>query len=61
MTANILLPCPFCGGIAEWEYTDWNESDESGDDGMGRIVCQSCPAEMHGDRDDAENKWNSRA
>jgi len=56
-----LLPCPFCGGNAEWQYADWDENTETGDDGTGFVVCQSCRAEIFGhDRDDAERIWNRR-
>ena len=34
-----LLPCPVCGGIAEFEYTPWNEETETGDDGTGWVEC----------------------
>ena len=54
-----LLPCPFCAGVAEWEYTPWNEETETGDDGTGWVECQSCHVQMTGyDRDDAEARWN---
>ena len=56
-----LLPCPFCAGVAEWEYTPWNEETETGDDGTGWVECQSCHVQMTGyDRDDAEARWNKR-
>ena len=56
-----LLPCPFCGGAAEWEYTPWNEETETGDDGTGWVECAVCHVQMTGyDRDDAEQRWNKR-
>ena len=56
-----LLPCPFCCGEAEFEYTPWNEETETGDDGTGWIECQVCHVQMNGfDRDDAEQRWNKR-
>ncbi|NMD19131.1 MAG: hypothetical protein GYA76_02455 [Verrucomicrobia bacterium] len=56
-----LLPCPFCGGIAEWEYTPWQEDTQTGDDGSGWIECQGCHAQMIGYCfDEAYDRWNSR-
>jgi hypothetical protein len=56
-----LMPCPFCGGAAEWEYTPWDEESRSGDDGTGWVECQSCHVQMSGyDREDGEKRWNAR-
>lgn len=58
---NELKPCPLCGGAAEWEYTPWNEEDQSGDDGTGWIECHQCRLRLVGyDRDEAERRWNIR-
>ncbi len=37
-----LLSCPFCGKEAVFEYRDWNEKTETGDDGTGWIHCTGC-------------------
>lgn len=55
-----IKPCPFCGSLAEFEYTPWSEDDQSGDDGMGKVECIKCFASISGDRDDAIEKWNTR-
>jgi hypothetical protein len=56
-----LRPCPLCGGVAEWEYTEWDEETETGDDGTGYIKCQNCRLELFGhDREDTEHQWNDR-
>lgn len=57
-----LLPCPFCGAQAEWEYTPWNEETESGDDGSGWVECTGCHVQMPcGCRDEADERWNMRS
>ena len=57
-----LLPCPFCGATAEWEYTPWNDENESGDDGSGWVECIGCHVQMHcGCRDEADERWNKRS
>lgn len=53
-----LLPCPFCGGIAEICY----QRDDIGD---WKIECQgcgavSCPEGMRYDKQEAINDWNNR-
>ena len=55
-----LLPCPLCGGSVEWEYIDWDEETQTGDDGMGYIECKSCRIKVQGDRDQAATRWNRR-
>lgn len=56
-----LLPCPFCGGPAEFAYTPWDEESKTGDDGSGWVVCQRCQAQVSGYyRGDAERRWNTR-
>ena len=56
-----LLPCPFCGSPAEWEYTPWHAETEIGDDGMGRIECTGCHVQtVVDDRDAATARWNKR-
>jgi len=58
---NELRPCPLCGGIAEWEYAEWNEELGTGDNGTGRIKCQNCRLELFGNfRENAERRWNTR-
>ncbi len=52
--------CPFCGSPAEFEYTPWDEEDQSGDDGSGKVECIKCGASISGYVDDAIEKWNSR-
>lgn len=62
MRETALKPCPLCGGRAEWEYDQWNEADETGDDGMGEIRCTNCRLTLAGyDRDAAETLWNERS
>ena len=57
-----LLPCPFCGVDAEWEYTPWDEDSRTGDDGSGWIECTGCHVQIpYGYRDEAVEKWNRRA
>lgn len=56
-----MLPCPFCGGSAEWEYYDWIPETGDGDDGTGMVSCTSCGiGTPRTDRDDALSLWNSR-
>lgn len=53
-----LLPCPFCGAPAEFEY------NEELDDGGGQVKCTGrvCGAlGPYGDRDYATAAWNRRA
>ena len=58
---NELRPCPLCGGVAEWEYKEWNEETETGDDGTGLVECRVCGLKLFGhDREDAERRWNAR-
>lgn len=57
-----LLPCPFCGAPAEWEYTPWDEESRTGDDGSGWVECTGCHVQMTcGYRDEAVERWNKRA
>ena len=57
-----LKPCPLCGGQAEWEYAEFNEKDETGDDGTGKIECQSCRLSLFGyDYFEAKRTWNRRS
>lgn len=58
-----LLPCPFCGSKAEFEYDDWNPETEEGDDGIGWVRCtnKKCSAGFHDDRDSAIEKWSTRS
>lgn len=58
-----LLPCPFCGSPAEFEYTPWHEENGTGygDDGTGWVECTGCHVQMwclHAD--EAEERWNQR-
>ena len=56
-----LLPCPFCGSPAEWEYEPWDEETETGDDGMGHIECIGCHIRSAlDDKDSATLQWNKR-
>jgi hypothetical protein len=56
-----ILPCPFCGGNAEFEYSEWNEHTETGDDGMGFIECEICHTKStYTHYDDAVDRWNRR-
>lgn len=56
-----LKPCPLCRGLAEFEYTPWDEENRTGDDGTGWIECQKCHLTLAGcDRDEAERRWNTR-
>lgn len=57
-----LLPCPFCGGKAEWEYAPWDEDTKVGDDGSGWVECTQCHVQIpYGYRDEAVERWNRRA
>jgi len=57
-----LKPCPFCGGAAEFVYTPWDEATQTGDDGTGSVVCQTCNAQVFGDSTGgALEWWNRRA
>ena len=48
-----LLPCPFCGGEAEWKI---------GGPGCAFISCKSCPAETgDGSIPRIRTAWNTRA
>lgn len=56
-----ILPCPFCGEQAEWEFTPWDDATETGDDGTGWIECHGCRVQMFSiDMDDGIEKWNRR-
>ena len=53
MTDDPLLPCPFCGSLAAWDY--------DGGDGFGWVECTGCRARsVRSDRDNAEASWNRR-
>lgn len=56
-----LLPCPFCGGKAE--FTELEE-DDYGNEGGGVVECSSCGASSHVEFNFKENlisAWNTRA
>ena len=57
-----LLPCPFCGSPAEFEYREYNHDTGEGDDGMGWAECANplCGVRVFDDRDTAIEKWNRR-
>ena len=56
-----LKRCPFCGGMAEWEYAPLDDDSFAGDDGTGCVSCARCGIAMFGsDRERAEMRWNSR-
>lgn len=55
-----LLPCPLCGSAVEFEYTPWNDEDQTGDDGTGTIACPKCRLELFDDADSASTRWNTR-
>jgi hypothetical protein len=56
-----LKPCPFCNNPVESEYADWNEIDDTGDDGSCFIECQKCCIKMTDyDKDELEERWNTR-
>lgn len=60
-TVPALLPCPFCGNRAEWEYKDLDEEDRSGDDGSGWIECTGCPVAIFScDKEEGYKQWNKR-
>lgn len=60
-TVPALLPCPFCGNRAEWEYKDLDETDLSGDDGSGWIKCTGCPVSIFSrDKEEGYEQWNKR-
>jgi Lar family restriction alleviation protein len=57
-----LLPCPFCGGAAEWH--DITEDDEVANVGGSCIictVCQACGPVQFGEKDTIVEQWNRRA
>ena len=55
-----LLPC-LCGAPAEWEYTEWDDEDGSGDDGSGWVECTGRHVRvLYGCRDEAVEMWNRR-
>ena len=57
-----LLPCPFCGSSAEFEYDDWCPDTGAGDDGIGWMRCTNryCGVGLHDDHNAASIKWNTR-
>lgn len=56
-----LKPCPLCGSAVEWEYRDYDDSSDTGDDGSGVIYCWKCNLSLFdGDYDSALAKWNRR-
>jgi len=56
MSSN-LLPCPFCGGVAESKTI----MGMSGSDVGGHVYCTRCYVEGFGfDQSDAEKLWNTR-
>lgn len=56
-----LKRCPFCGGMAEWEYRPLDDDSFAGDDGTGHVMCEKCGVAMFGhDREMTELRWNSR-
>lgn len=57
----VLLPCPFCGGAAEWY--DITEDDEVGNAGGSCITCtkcQACGPVQFGEKDTIVEQWNRR-
>ena len=57
-----LLPCPFCGGTAEWY--DITEADEVGNAGGSCIICtkcQACGPVQFGEKDTIVDQWNRRS
>lgn len=62
-THEELKNCPFCGSKAEFEYADWDEETETGDDGTGKILCQNfdCRATMFAPyKESGYERWNNR-
>lgn len=59
MTANELLPCPFCGGEAELTSRD----GETPWDEIGVIYCPDCNSKYENTMDlfDPASTWNRRA
>jgi Lar family restriction alleviation protein len=59
MTANELLPCPFCGGEAELTSRD----GETPWDEIGVIYCPGCNSKYENTMDlfDPASTWNRRA
>ena len=52
MSNKELLPCPFCGGEAKYNYSD----------GYDYIICDECGAKTFGfDKEHAFNEWNKRS
>ncbi len=61
MTEENLKRCPFCDGMAEWEYAELGDDGFSVDDGTGRVLCDRCHVSMFGhDREHTEKRWNER-
>lgn len=54
--------CPFCGSEAAFEFRDYNEEKDIGDDGTGWVRCHNyeCGIYVFGDFDSAIEKWNRR-
>lgn len=54
--------CPLCGTPVEWEYLEWQEESETGDDGTGFIECKECLLKLDTGnyRDSTIKIWNKR-
>lgn len=62
MGVEMLAPCPFCGGAAEWH--DITEADETANIGGSCIVCtrcQACGPVQFGEKDTIIEQWNRRS
>lgn len=59
---ELINNCPLCGAVVSFEYIEWNEIDETGDDGTGFIECCECHLKLDtGDgKETTIGAWNKR-
>lgn len=58
--AEMIKDCPFCGGKAEIDFTEYDEKTDTGNDGTAWVECINCHAKIFDYWEFAIEKWNRR-